>query len=181
MANGLVTFSRRGLGRCTNGERVTDQFVSPIDESWRADAACRGAPTDWFFPELGRNATEAHACCEACPVQRPCLEYALVTGETRGVWGNTSPKARKTIASRRRREAARLGRIDVVPIAKRLIALRLSGYSDSEIAEEFGVSLRTIQRYWNQIRALPKNPGPHSPSTVQGLGVTQHTSKEHTG
>lgn len=76
------------------------------DTAWQTDAACADIGLDTFFPnELktqGRRAVESaqirHAkqICAGCPVQTPCLEYALSSIHSRdyGVWGGTSPDDR---------------------------------------------------------------------------------------
>ncbi|MFF2650571.1 WhiB family transcriptional regulator [Streptomyces sp. NPDC058045] len=37
----------------------------------------------------------AKALCEGCPIQRGCLDHAIRTGETRGIWGGLTPKERR--------------------------------------------------------------------------------------
>lgn len=67
--------------------------------TWQQHAACRGANPNVFFPERG-NTVAAHmalAVCANCPVTDPCLEQALLDCETEGVWGNTTPKQRRTL------------------------------------------------------------------------------------
>jgi WhiB family transcriptional regulator, redox-sensing transcriptional regulator len=62
----------------------------PVAESegppdWRASAACRNEDPDLFFPVgttdfvLGQI-REAKAVCGRCPVQQPCLDWALSSG-----------------------------------------------------------------------------------------------------
>jgi WhiB family transcriptional regulator, redox-sensing transcriptional regulator len=61
---------------------------------WMADAACRGYPTEWWFPERGEMATEAKAICARCPVAEQCLELGLSMptggGHGYGIWGGVS-------------------------------------------------------------------------------------------
>ncbi|MGH8885182.1 MAG: WhiB family transcriptional regulator [Egibacteraceae bacterium] len=91
---------------------MSDNFVSLDEErpAWQADAACAGMPTDEFFPvgstgpALARIAT-AKAVCAACPVAEKCLEYALSTGQTDGVWGGMSEDERRTERRRRQRSS----------------------------------------------------------------------------
>ena len=65
---------------------------------WQDDAACRGMDTAAFFPELvGTNAQQksamrrqvavAVAVCDSCPVQQRCLQYAVATRSSWGIWG----------------------------------------------------------------------------------------------
>jgi WhiB family redox-sensing transcriptional regulator len=78
------------------GEDVNDEG------DWREHAACKGLPTDWWFPERGDTAAAAKAICAACPVREPCLQYAVEAGERMGVWGGVA-----MYASRKRRIAER--------------------------------------------------------------------------
>lgn len=82
--------------------------------SWRRSAECR--PDNghdyalWFPHETPEWATraeqraaqrirhemteEARAICMTCPVRDECLNYALETGETVGIWGGLTPEER---------------------------------------------------------------------------------------
>ena len=79
-------------------------------ESWRGDASCRSTAPDLFFP-VGTTGpaldhiAAAKAVCTACPVQAPCLEFALETNQDAGVWGGTSEEERRQL--RRQRQRAR--------------------------------------------------------------------------
>ncbi len=90
---------------------LTDVMWEP-DAEWRADAACAGSENDLFFPagEDESMAAAAKAVCAACPVQELCLQYALVTNQTEGVWGGlTGPerrRLRRRIRDRERRQAS---------------------------------------------------------------------------
>lgn len=71
-----------------------------MDLAWRDHAACAhpDVQLDWFFPERGDSATYRQALdvCETCPVVRPCLHFALVTGAS-GIWGNTTARQRRAM------------------------------------------------------------------------------------
>lgn len=86
-----------------------------LDQLYRAvttNGKCTGAVTDkttgakadevWF---ANRTVTpeEAAKACAGCPVIAECLERALRTGETFGIWGGTTPEQRQ----RMRRNALR--------------------------------------------------------------------------
>ena len=72
------------------------------NDHWRGQAACRDTDPDLFFPvgttgpALEQIAT-ARAVCEACPVQEPCLEFALLTNQDSGIWGGTSEDERRKL------------------------------------------------------------------------------------
>jgi WhiB family redox-sensing transcriptional regulator len=62
---------------------------------WLAEAACRGADTNLFYPDtVGCKASEAAKdICQGCPVVTECLDWAMRNTEI-GVWGNTTDKER---------------------------------------------------------------------------------------
>ena len=75
-----------------------------IDLSWKRQATCRRPefPTWIFFPARGDTKTLAAArdACSRCPVQEPCLDFALVT-DAEGIWAGTSEKQRRQIRKER--------------------------------------------------------------------------------
>ncbi|MEU0909538.1 WhiB family transcriptional regulator [Streptomyces althioticus] len=78
-------------------------------DNWRHGAACRTEDPELFFP-IGTSGPallqteQAKAVCRGCPVQEQCLEWALATGQSIGVWGGTSETERRAL---KRRIAAR--------------------------------------------------------------------------
>jgi len=69
---------------------------------WTDQAACKGK-TAIFFPERHVTTYEAaSAICATCPVVKPCLERALVTGERHGFWGGMTPNQLRLERSRRK-------------------------------------------------------------------------------
>lgn len=78
-----------------------------LGQEWRELAACSGRTDDLFFPSnesdfsMVRN---AKALCRACPVLEECLQYALDTKQTEGIWGGLTSRERR--AARRERVAA---------------------------------------------------------------------------
>ncbi|MFD7136303.1 WhiB family transcriptional regulator [Streptomyces sp. NPDC059894] len=79
-------------------------------DDWREHAACRDEDPDLFFP-IGTSGPallqteQAKAVCRRCPAREPCLEWALETDQTLGVWGGTSETERRAL--RRRIKARR--------------------------------------------------------------------------
>jgi WhiB family redox-sensing transcriptional regulator len=74
---------------------------------WRVEAACRRTDPDLFFP-VGTTGPAlvqieaAKAVCRSCPVQAPCLEFALTTNQDSGIWGATSEEERRSLRRLRR-------------------------------------------------------------------------------
>jgi WhiB family redox-sensing transcriptional regulator len=72
---------------------------------WRESAACRQADPELFFPigTTGKAAVEiryAKAVCASCPVQQPCLAYALTTRQEFGIWGGYDENERRPLHRR---------------------------------------------------------------------------------
>lgn len=84
-----------------------------MNYDWRDDAACRGRPIDWFYPETQDLNERAMEICRDCPVRQECLDYGIKNEEF-GIWGGM-------IASERRRIRKNLGyeikqvNLDVIP------------------------------------------------------------------
>ncbi|GAA2372394.1 WhiB family transcriptional regulator [Nonomuraea africana] len=71
-----------------------------LDRSRRA--ACLDEDPEIFFPISLEGAGQAqveHAksICGGCSVRAACLDYALSTRQTDGVWGGTTPTERRTL------------------------------------------------------------------------------------
>ena len=77
-----------------------------MDSEWMQHGLCRQLAPSTFFPNDGVGVEVARRICGTCPVQEPCLEYALTERIDHGVWGGASERERRRIAKRRRQEAA---------------------------------------------------------------------------
>jgi WhiB family redox-sensing transcriptional regulator len=90
---------------------LDDQIWEPEHE-WRDESACAGVDPDIFFPaaEDEAAAMPAKKICAICPVQEQCLQYALATNQSEGVWGGMSSgdrrRLRRRIRDRERRKRA---------------------------------------------------------------------------
>ena len=84
---------------------VVTELLSQLTErearrDWWDTAACRTADPDIFFPVSpfgpGRDeADQAKAVCAACRVRRQCLQFALATHQSHGIWGGTTEEERR--------------------------------------------------------------------------------------
>ena len=85
-----------------------NEAITPIRRagagwSWRQLALCAGHPDrGCWFPDDDGDPTKAVAICRVCPVQVECLEFAVATGQTDGIWGGTSPSERRRMARQAR-------------------------------------------------------------------------------
>ena len=76
------------------------------DDAWRFLAQCDGAPLELFFPNRGESTRQAKTYCwggnlkgriiDPCPVRLECLDYALTTNQTHGIWGGMSSRERRS-------------------------------------------------------------------------------------
>lgn len=118
-------------------------------DAWMDDAACLNVDPDMFFPDTDRHTTQiarAKAVCASCPVRDACLEYALRTGVTDGVWGGMTTHERANLRLQRGMRArpvtvaaqARADRND------RVRAMRRSGVRLRDIAARLGMNESTV-------------------------------------
>ena len=77
---------------------------------WQEMAACSEYDNVLFFGEEGESELEkqarerrAKAICHRCPVQDPCLEFAMETNQKYGIWGGLTDKERASLKRRRAR------------------------------------------------------------------------------
>jgi len=63
--------------------------------NWRDDAACKGSPAVWWFPEAREAESESKAIniCKGCPVIEECLYYGLKR-EQFGIYGGKTETER---------------------------------------------------------------------------------------
>jgi WhiB family transcriptional regulator, redox-sensing transcriptional regulator len=72
---------------------------------WRADAACRDADPELFFPDGDIRSARvqvmtAKLICRACPVSATCLSLALANGQEAGIWGGLTEDERRRLHRR---------------------------------------------------------------------------------
>ena len=73
------------------------------EAEWRENAACLSYPAILFFgiddnegaAERHSREQEAKAVCTHCIVRAECLDYALTTKESYGIWGGLTELERK--------------------------------------------------------------------------------------
>jgi WhiB family redox-sensing transcriptional regulator len=78
------------------------------EDGWQLRAACRGPHASVFFPppqperrdEKHEREMRAKAICQSCPVQGPCLDYALRIREPHGIWGGLNEGERRVLLAR---------------------------------------------------------------------------------
>jgi WhiB family redox-sensing transcriptional regulator len=89
--------------RAEGRERGFDPLVPLFQsEPWVAEAACRDADWEIFFPERGEDSRPAKAVCASCAVRAACLDFALRWSIVEGIWGGLSGRQRRRLAQARR-------------------------------------------------------------------------------
>jgi WhiB family redox-sensing transcriptional regulator len=73
------------------------RVVLPEPPAWMDNAPCASADPEAFFPAHGESAHPARRVCAGCPLQLPCLRYALQENIRDGVWGGLTPKQRRKL------------------------------------------------------------------------------------
>jgi WhiB family transcriptional regulator, redox-sensing transcriptional regulator len=68
---------------------------------WWALAACKGQDTELFFPykETSGQAARAKAFCAGCEVTTQCLDFAMDTEASDGIFGGLTAIERKLLRS----------------------------------------------------------------------------------
>lgn len=83
-------------------QKTSNKSTVPIEAlyigryDWFGHAACKGK-TQLMFPKEHKDITyiaQARAICKGCPVQKPCLEYALEfpSADMHGVWAGLTSR-----------------------------------------------------------------------------------------
>lgn len=93
------------VGSTRGGANLSVQRAEVL---WQAKAACRGPHASIFFPpshferkeDKEEREAKAKAICVTCPVQKPCLDYALRIREPHGIWGGLNEVERKQVLDR---------------------------------------------------------------------------------
>jgi WhiB family transcriptional regulator, redox-sensing transcriptional regulator len=72
---------------------------------WRADAACRDADPELFFPDGDIRSARAQVrlaklICRGCAVSATCLSWALASGQEAGIWGGLTEDERRRLHPR---------------------------------------------------------------------------------
>lgn len=136
-----------GGTRALSLARLADAETSA---DWRAHGACTDADPDLFFPDgetkvFHPQIAEARAYCGRCPVTAACLDYALATNQTDGIWGDTLPSERLRHARRQTRDTG-------PSMPDRVLAMLNQGTATSaEIADTLNVDRGYVYKVLGQL------------------------------
>jgi WhiB family redox-sensing transcriptional regulator len=90
-------------------EIVLDHDATTSNAGWREEAACLDCPAILFFgaddsePQAERRLREeaAKRVCAQCIVREECLQFALTTRESYGIWGGLTEIERRSLLRKR--------------------------------------------------------------------------------
>jgi WhiB family transcriptional regulator, redox-sensing transcriptional regulator len=125
--------------------------AAPLD-TWMQYGRCRETDPDLFFPE-GRGGAvtnalkQAKKVCGTCPVRALCLDWAVTTGQTAGVWGGLDEDERLPLRREHveQRATGYARCIDAQDLIERRVA---EGKSHRQIGDELGVCHSAVGRAW---------------------------------
>lgn len=130
-------------------------LVTPMP--WEGDAACKGVPSDVFFPHTNSDHpqglaayNQARLMCGECTVQEECLEWALENDERFGMWGGLSPTERNELVKETDHFADSHNKAQAKVRAQRVKEaqkMKAQGMTIKAIATELGVASETVHRY----------------------------------
>ncbi len=80
-----------------------------LNLTWQSGAGCRGSDANLFFApthaeskeERTARETRAKAICSECSVRLACLDFALATRESHGIWGGLNELERRHAIERK--------------------------------------------------------------------------------
>lgn len=140
----------------TTATRRPTTNATPSD-TWMRTALCRQIDSALFFPE-GRGGAvvmqteQAKQVCNLCPVKTACLEWAVETGQSAGVWGGLSEDERLPLL--RARADQRKSSYDRCIDEQAYIEARAAeGASHVTIAAELNVCRVSLGRAWRFFQA----------------------------
>lgn len=126
--------------------------------AWLPFALCRGLPLVWWFPKGGDAGRRGKRVCAVCPVTEQCREWATVERIGSGTWGGSSPSERRAAwKARARSRSARGVPPDLAAVPQRMrdvVRMTRSGMSGKEVAQDLGVTERTVSRIRTRARGL---------------------------
>lgn len=72
---------------------------------WMDEGLCHQVDPDLWFPSDYAASQRARQICKRCPVQAPCLDYALAINAA-GIWGGTTGRERQEMRGAAYRQRA---------------------------------------------------------------------------
>lgn len=83
--------------------KCKDDIQIILEGEWKKQGNCVGEESHKFFPTVKVNGEylyteeDAKEVCQSCPVQRDCLDFAIITKSDVGIFGGYTPEERKLL------------------------------------------------------------------------------------
>jgi hypothetical protein len=125
-----------------------------------------------FFPGRGESAEPARQVCARCPVRQQCLDYAITSQISYGVWGGLAERDRRALATSRVRSVRR-------ERDQAVAAADAAGYTSAAIGRSFGLSRTSVTRILCQAAGTSPldPPSGRGTSGLTGIGDLPVTSQ----
>jgi WhiB family transcriptional regulator, redox-sensing transcriptional regulator len=151
-----------------------------LDPDVLRDAACGEEDLELFYPDPGDLETEqaAKQICAGCPVQEPCLEMALATGDQHAILGGTTPTERGRLRRHRQVTHAREQAAQRATAATGIDPAQLRPPGGRSMAAHLRGDASATVRAWE----LCKSAGTAHVARLLGVHVTDlHAALAHWG
>lgn len=112
-----------------------------------SDASCVGEDPEIFDGETLSDIVTAKRICNGCPIRDECAKWAMQTQDF-GVWGSLTPNERS-----RKAKGMKVVNITELRLLDEELKKLASDSPLAELASEFNVTTRTIQRWRKKIFA----------------------------
>ncbi len=155
-------------------------YGATLDPEVLRDAACGPDDLELFYPEPGDLEAEqaAKQVCAACPVQQPCLEMALATGDQHAILGGTTPTERGRLRRHRQVTHARQQAAQRATTATGIDPAEVKAPAGRSMAAHLRGDASATVRAWE----LCKTAGTAHVARLIGVHVTDlHAALEHWG
>jgi WhiB family transcriptional regulator, redox-sensing transcriptional regulator len=152
------------------------------DTAWRTRGVCQTVDPETFFPAPTDPPDAAVALCGTCPVQGPCLAWALEAGDCHGVWGGTTARERRAmVVAWRTPEQPEERPYAEVEDATALVVggtIPAPGWAAAQPSSEVGLTTLALRgKHGSASRRRP--PSTDRPSAA--VGIVQHAECGQTG
>ena len=84
-------------------DRLYEELGKAIEQAPSIPPCMISDPEAWFATQersASRETQNAKRLCQACPVQKECLAYAVANPELQGIWGGFTPRERVKLRKR---------------------------------------------------------------------------------
>lgn len=161
------------MARPTATELALQLLEHRPEPEWATAALCAQTDPDAFFVDRGGSPLPAIRVCDSCPVRLDCLTNAIRDGEAQGIWGGTTPRQRRAIATQLQaltsKKKKSLSHNTTAARARndKIRQLHAAGWPPPAIAATLGISERTVHRVTSALHNERPAPFETEPITTK--------------